>query len=293
MADAFQNKLRVGGTVKDALLFPFRHPLALLRLGLVPGLIAAAICYALFRAFWPAAAPFDSPQAKQEAFQALLLGWIGINVVLGIVGVIVAVGIHRLIVNGEQPGWVLFRFGRYELAYAGAWLAIILIYWIGPTLVGTLLAALTGQGAPTLPPDSPPRPGQVRAWPEAINPSFVLLWLALIGLFLWLQIKLALIFPHAAVTGKISFGVSWRATRGNFWRFVGAGLLLILILLPIWLLISSIAIGVPPPGGFLFTGIALVVTTIVIMSAIGVAFISYIYRDLVDLGQPAVYPARF
>jgi TRAP-type transport system large permease protein len=28
---------------------------------------------------------------------------------------IFAVGIHRLIIRGEQPGWVVFRFGRYEL----------------------------------------------------------------------------------------------------------------------------------------------------------------------------------
>jgi hypothetical protein len=290
MADAFQNKLRVGGTVKDALLFPFRHPLALLRLGLVPGLIAAAICYALFRAFWPVAAPFDSPQAKQEAFQALLLGWIGINVVLGIVGVIVAVGIHRLIVNGEQPGWVLFRFGRYELAYAGALLAVIIIYSIGPTLVGALLAALTGQDAPPLPSDGSPTAEQVLAWWEAINPFFIL-GLVVIGLLLWLQIRLALIFPHAAVTGRISFGVPWRAMRGNFWRFVGAGLLLMLVLMSMWLLITTIAIGSQPPGGFPYTGLALALAMFVIMSAIGVAFISYVYRDLVEPGPPAVTPA--
>jgi hypothetical protein len=132
--------------------------------------------------------------------------------------------------------------------------------------------------------------------------------LLMIG-FIWLYLRLSLTFPHAAVTGSIAPGVSWRATRGNLWRLILAVLLLGLIVMLIVMVLAFV-------GGFAFAAIvdamggmqpqqsgqvvqsADVFRQMLISLAIGIpvmglmfasfaAFMSHAYNQLVSGEEPA------
>jgi hypothetical protein len=148
-----------------------------------------------------------------------------------------AVHIHRYIINEEDPGWVLFRFGRYELMYLLTGIVLFLCFalFILVAVVGVtpiLGVSLNSEMWTRLQSgQSVPLPGP-HGW-------FFALGVAVYCLFVWIAVRLVLMLPHAAVTGRLSFGVSWRAMKGNFWRFVLACILFALLVVAVVLLLSA------------------------------------------------------
>lgn len=100
-----------------AVVFPFSNILGIIRLGLVPTLIASGVVYAAYRAIGPIEWPMQSLEELGQLTQVLLPLSVLLSFCSAIVGTLVAVGIHRLILHGERPAWTVIRIREYELAY--------------------------------------------------------------------------------------------------------------------------------------------------------------------------------
>lgn len=294
-------KLRIFNAVKRAARFPFANIGTLIKLGLVPALLALGVNYVAMRALWPQDAQFTSIEEMQRIVASLHLAMLPGSVAYGVVAAIFAVGIHRFIIRGEEPGWVLLRFGRYEIAYAAVAILLLLasmgaqfaVYFVG-WATGVLPGDMPGFGAALMPwalEVAPPR-----EFPTGLGTLF----LVLILFGTWLYVRLLLTFPHAAVTGRIDLGVSWRAVKGNVWRIIAAFLLVSVLNVLIFLLVGfplamlQAWLLVPPmsqnPGALSFDalGISWFWMGAIMLPFYGlgvgmiIALMSYSYRDLVE-----------
>jgi hypothetical protein len=302
-ATQHRRKLRIG-RVKDALLFPFKNIMALLRLGLGPGAIAAALSYAIVTGYPIENADLRNPEAAERVMLSLLPVLIVTSLLSTLAMSIYAVGIHRLIIRGEQSDWVLFRFGRYEVAYFGAMLLFYAAYFLEQSALEFIVSqAFGGFGQPGRPAPAGVDASVLGMLTQPFTAIAVIL--ALTGVLIWVHLRLALLFPHAAVTGTIAPLVSWRAMAGNSLRMLGALILLGLGAIVVWLVLGSTTLFAV--SGFLLSaggraddvagmvrtiaavGVA-VMPAIAILIAITVAFMSYVYKDLVEDGGQEAQP---
>lgn len=205
------------------------------------------------------------------------------------------VGIHRLIVKGEEPRRFTLRFGRYELAYWGVAVLFVLAFAVERLALGSLIALTSAGSELVIATDVPGEP-DIEASPFShLSPMAIAASAVSVAVIAWLHIRLALIFPHAAVTGRISPALSWHAMAGNFWRMVGAGLLLLLGLIPIYaaliglpLLLIKWQVATATEGDPSMQGIAHLallpgaLAGFCLVVTVFAAFMSYVYKDLVD-----------
>ena len=294
-------KLRIG-VWKEAFAFPFRNFFTLLQFSLVPMLIAVAVSAAILYYASPFNMPISTLDELQRYTESKNTALNAISFVTTIFGLVIAVCIHRLIVRGERPGWIIVRFGRYEIAYAGAILVYILVILalLIPIVASVAASVFFGLVPAEVFTMSGPVAPDVAERLKVPGLLFALGVLVTVIVVWWVQVRLALIFPHAAVTGRISLGVSWKAMKGNFWRFVAAILILGLVSLLLWAVVGGaiLALAVSYFGSFLSLaandpaqiGNMLYVMLLaqicmlplyVFGFSMFVALISYIYADLV------------
>lgn len=307
MISVKRDKLPIG-VFWEGFLFPFKNFGTLFKILFLPIVLLLAISAGIMWLFAPGLPDFSNGGEVAGYLQAVSPALDIVNLLFVIFAIMIAVHIHRYIVRDEAPGWVVFRFWRYEfmylltsivvtLVYIAAMLALFFGFWllwgIPFEALQALLAHQPGQPAPSVPP--PPT------------------WLIVAGIVvfvvvIWAQIRLILMLPHAAVTGRISFATSWSAMKGNFWRFVLAAILFGLLLLAVVAIFYLAAIFIIPavlgvPFNLPQPGVAMapeevrgmVVSMLILYGAAipiwilyvsaGVAFISYAYAYLV--GRPA------
>jgi len=104
---------------------------------------------------------------------------------------------------------------------------------------GVILALLIGVGASSLVAAGFSAFGLSRA---GLGGLAIGAGIGLIGVSVWL-LRCALIFPSAAYGQPLGFGEAWHRMRGNAWRFLGASLLVALILFGVTF-VPSFVIGV-------------------------------------------------
>ena len=293
-------ELRIG-VWKEAFAFPFRNFFTLLQFSLMPTLIALALSLAILRYFLPSNMP-TTPEELQPYVEAVNSALNAINFVIVVFGLVVAVCIHRLIVSRERPGWIIVRFGRYEIAYAGAILVftLVILALLVPLAAGIAASVFFGLVPAEVFTTSGPLDTAVAERLGIFGVLFALGIMVTVIVILWVEVRLALIFPHAAVTGQISLGVSWEAMKGNFGRFLAAILILGLISLvllgvvggAIFALATSYFVSFPAPAtndpaqmANMLYGVLLIQLCMMPLYVFGfsmfVALISYIYADLV------------
>lgn len=274
----------------QAVMFAFKNLTGLIRLGLIPAILAGAVVYAAYGAIGPIKWPPQSIEEFQQFWQFVFPLNVLLSVCSAVVGTFVAVGIHRLILHGERPAWTLMRIRKYELAYCTIGLEMLVVSYVLRVL---------GQAVGLFPKPVDFTAVGAKLAPFSVHALFgVIISVILGGLMLWIYMRLILIFPHAALTGEISFRKAWAAIKGNFWRFVGALFLLGLVTMPIYgilvfgiefPLIRLLGGGVnanasDPISAMLLFG--LVSTPIQgLMFSMFIALISYIYRDLVGVAK--------
>jgi hypothetical protein len=243
-----RRKLRIG-TIWRAAGFPFKNIIPLFKLGFFPMLIAAAVIYPAVQFIQPENVPLNTPEAAAQFIGSLWKLWAVSSLIMWFLVAIVGVGIHRLIILGERPGWTIIPLRPYEGAYVLLLLIVAAISFLQHVIFIVLLGlmapgnGLSGAIEALADPLIALRIFQLD-FPVALKVAVSLLMIV----FIWLYLRLALVFPHAAVTGSIAPGLSWQATRGNLWRLILAFLLLGIIVLLILLVLVFI-------GGFVFAAI--------------------------------------
>ncbi len=125
---------------------------------------------------------------------------------------IVAMGLYRMLLRPEAPGFMHLRLGRDELRLLG----------VGAVCAAGL--AVIGAAAYML--------GQALAPVARLAP--VLTWLAAAVVALWLSLRFGLVGPMIIAEDRIDFARSWRLTRGRNWSLVGMWLLNVCVVLMVW-----------------------------------------------------------
>jgi hypothetical protein len=296
------NSLSIG-IFKRAFMFPFRNLGAVLRIGLFPALITLAVIYILFAGIIPQFAGGTPEDQMRQLMETMRWISIPLQILYIVVVSIFAVGIHRLIVRDEYPGWTIFRFGRYELAYAAMLLFLFVLYLVQQyAFLGTAWAL--GMIPASFLEPYPADPSAVMAsYREVVTPALIGLLVAFVAVSLWINVRLALAFAHAAVTGQLSLSASWNAMRGNFWRFVAAFVILAVLVVIVYFVAGIVltlagtfawmaVYGPPEPPAdpmptqnMLNTMFWIYVITVPVMgffSAMFIALLSYAYKQLVE-----------
>ena len=259
MADASRS-LPVFETVGQSLGYSFRNIGLMIRLSWFWSILLVVLFVAL------TVPPSDAVQIEGRA------GWDGVAIagfaVLMIVYFValysIAVGWHRALLLGEQPGWINFNAGRREAGYLGYMLLIALLSSL-PMMTGFLIA-----GALSL--SSGVSRGML---------VFMATFVGLAGFVIMLLImgRLQLVLPGVAVGDRrISIRQSLDLTRGNSWRILG-GLLLISLIQIVPNILSALGdpgvLGLDP-----MTGLALSAAAVpfwIILGFVALSYMSFCY----------------
>ncbi|MFL6845684.1 MAG: hypothetical protein ACJ8ER_12475 [Allosphingosinicella sp.] len=147
-----------------------------------------------------------------------------------IVLLVIMAATQRAVLHPEREDFAYLRLGMDELRLVGLGLILLILTYIGVLIAGILLTLLAGIVA-------------VAAGPGAAVPVGMVEMLIILGLLLWIEVRLSLAFPLTMLRGKIIIGESWRVTKGRFWTLFGAFLILFLILLVLWIAVALVTSG--------------------------------------------------
>jgi hypothetical protein len=245
-----------------AISFVFRKAPILLWIGTPPALLSLIVTYAIHRVWIPGVlfevtAPSQLPPS---------MAWVE-TIVAGICATLFAVGVHRLVLRHEVVSGIPVRLRRYELAYA-----VTLITFVGAEIVFALIA---GAVASILPDRAAPQ------WMAVL--IVVVAVIIIVGI--WVHVRLALTFPHAALTGRIDPRPSWRAMQGNVYPFISGalmiGLLCAAVQLGFLIVFSKVDRYWSHAEWTAFAGTVLIVALWGLAIAMIIAFVSYTYQALV------------
>ena len=220
------------------------------------------------------------------AASSRVLGYaLGFNVVQAIFTSIAAVALHRIALFGPQAARL--GVGPTEIAFMIVWLAFMVIMMI-PIMLITVL---------DITPGSNPPPGL-----GGVVFAILIAYFA----FAITSIRLLPVFPHLVATGEFAPRQAMAMTRGNWWRIFGCFFFAFLPL-PI-VAIGTNPIAYNPSLAQLSTAEliqimtqareGLIVSTVimyvfgVLMTAIGIAILSYIYKILGGMQPGDLLPER-
>jgi hypothetical protein len=207
----------------------------------------------------------------------------GLVVLLGtaVVQAIIAVGVFRVEMRPEEPGFLHLRLGRDEFRLIAIWLITLTGVW----LTGWLAAVLG----------------------HAVGAGEV--WIMLLGLalVLYLGLRFLLVAPISVVERRIDFPRSWRLTRGRVGALLGMSLLSFcligLIVGAVFVLLALVAAGAAGldglagllggaealkrhPGVYVLEFVVNIILTPVIW-ILAMAPLAAAYRALAGADQPA------
>jgi hypothetical protein len=241
--------------------FVFRKAPILLWIGLPPALLSLVATYAIYQV-WVPGVWIDVPGASRLPHS---LAWVEV-VVNGICATLFAVGVHRLVLRQELAPGIPVRLRRYEVAYAGTLIMFAAVDWLlGLVIVGVANALPDG------------------AFQLILTPVAVLI--VIFGI--WVHVRLALVFPHAALTGRIEPPVSWRAMKGHVENFLLGGLALALFCTAVEIGFLIVFVWAEPywpnaPWTLVARSLAMIVVWGLVVAML-TAYVSYTYQALVPL----------
>jgi len=135
-------------------------------------------------------------------------------VLLLVVMTVVWAAVFRAVLFPEQSRFAYLRLGMDELRLLGCVLVLLIAFYLLMLVSGIVLvilgAAVMGMGGAAS--------------------GVITIALAALVLSLWLGTRFSLAGPLTILERKIIIGRSWRMTRGNFWRLLGAYLAILVLL---------------------------------------------------------------
>src|SRR4051794_36537925 len=196
--------------------------------------IAAAIAVSLM--VRPILAPMmtvGGPNPDPQAFNQMMtmMGRMFlIEFVYFILVLILLTAAIRAAIHPEAPGFAYLRLGGDEARIVALAIFLFFAFYlamiVGVLVVGLIVVAVVGA-----------------AGPAAAAPAAIVEALVLIGVFVYVEVRLSLALPLTLLRGRFVLAESWRLTRGRFWTLFGAYFLLFLILFILWLLVAAITFG--------------------------------------------------
>lgn len=281
-------------SASDAGLIGFRltrqHPSALISwsiLGVAMGLIGSLL---LAQFAGPALAevananpfePLSEAQAQERLRMFAGLWPVALLILpLGLVmSGVLAASINRIVLTPDDSATGYLRFGPAEVRQIIVAVLLMLIE-LGVMIAGFVAILVVGTVASLA---SPALGGIVVA----------LGFLAVIGLFIWVRVRLSLLASLAFDTGKIVLGDAWHMTEGRFWPMFGAYLIALIMAVIVNLLGSAIFMGV---AGVFFgasqpmpTSVAAVFTPLNLIFLVFNAVVTTLFQLILLGAAPSIY----
>ena len=282
----------------------------------VPVMEAARAAYRFWREAWrPAlgALLLLGAAAAVQYYMAATgqVGWSMLATLVTLPVQMVAYGaLFRLAFADERSGEPEFQigpgglqWGRLETRLLGATLLLLLLAFVAVLLfafvmVVAMMVAAGGAAAELEGADTP------QEMIEALGPRGLLILgvVMVVGLVgaLWASVRLALVLPATAFTGKVQVFETWKLTKGQFWRILAA---MIIASAPsiIWAVFNGAVEGalgedgaregvkVLPAATAAIMALLAGVVTGVLQAPLTVGLTSFLYRGLRE--APAAAPA--
>lgn len=160
----------------------------------------------------------SDPQAGLAAIQAmfgrLLLLWLFLIVLL----TVLYAAAQRAVLWPRESGFAYLRFGMDEVRLMALGLILVIAFIVLLFLLVILLVLFAALLA-------------LAAGPGAAIPLAILLYIVMLAIVVWLEVRLSLVFSLTLLRRRIIIGESWRLTRGRFWTLFGAYFVLVLIVI--------------------------------------------------------------
>lgn len=167
-----------------------------------------------------------SPEDVERLAQAygVIIGW---AMPLGLLfSAVISTAIARSVIRPEDRKFGYLRVGKDELRVLGANLLVSLIMF-AVTFVGFMIVTVATAGAMALP---------------ALWLVVVLLSLAIIGLLIWLSVRLSLVVPSTFAEGRIMLKPAFAMTgKKLFWPLLGMAIIAGIMAMLVGLLGSAVA----------------------------------------------------
>jgi hypothetical protein len=237
-------------------------------------------------------------------------GWSMLMVLAVIPAQIVAYGaLFRLAFADERTGEPAFhrgpaglQWGGMETRMLGATLLLMLLWFVAMILfvfifIIALMVAMGGAAAGLEGADTP------QELFEAMGPrgtgTLLVVGLASAALALWAYVRLLLVLPATASSGRVQVFETWRLTKGQFWRIFAA---LLIVALPtiVWGMFNGAVEGalgeegpregttVLPPAAAALMAVLGGIVSGVLQAPLSAGLMAFLYRGL---RQPASAPA--
>ena len=272
---AERKKLPVFATVGEAFSGAWTHFGDLIRIAWLPVLLYIAIS-AIYQIYFLPMAMVE-PENMEEVMRQMenMSAHGALPIILVIASLLlypmIAVAWHRFVLLGERPNGAVLRFGRRELTFVGAILAIYLLPLVPVRLVAMLgMVVWQPLGAALL----------------IVGYIFVILW--------WM--RMSLLLPSAAVDRGLALRDVWEMTRGNFWRiFAVIFLASLLTALLMWAIAFALFLAIslsagnlasePYSAGTILFSVVMGAVTGTFILIVNVAVLSIAYRELSGWGE--------
>ena len=207
----------------------------------VPVMEAARAAYRFWREAWrPAlgALLVLSAAAAVQGYFAMTgaTGWALLGTLVTLVAQIIAYGaLFRLAFADERTGEPAFQtgpgglqWGGMENRLLGATLLLLLLVFVAAIIFAILFViamfvAVGGAGADLEGADTPQAVFEALGYRGVLVLGVTTLAAALLAI--WVSVRLALVLPATASSGKVQVFETWRLTKGQFWRILAAMLI--------------------------------------------------------------------
>jgi len=186
-------------------------------------------------------------EPSPDAVFSMMSGMIAMQPIVLITGLavraILAAAVFRAVLEPDNSRWFYLRFGAQEL-----WVGLmIVVLWVLMSVLSyplaivmmpvMMFAAMSAQDNPLL----------------MILPTVVVV-LAMLAGFAFLAVRFSLALPMTFAQKQFRLFESWTMTRGQTWRLIGVGAVLVAIVLAIELLVAlvfvAVSFGLHGAGGF-------------------------------------------
>ncbi|HEX5183632.1 MAG TPA: hypothetical protein VFW19_10835 [Allosphingosinicella sp.] len=164
----------------------------------------------------------SDPQAIGSAMAALAGPFILFFLLSLIVYVVLFAAVQRAVLKPEQQGFFYLRLGMDEARLLALTILFLVVYYAAMVAMFVLvaMAGASGSGA-------------------AVAAMILLLFPAIIAFTAWYFVRFGLAFPLTMMREKIVIGEAWRITRGRFWPLFAASLVVFIIMIVLWMVVSS------------------------------------------------------
>lgn len=217
---------------------------------LVAGVVVALLTVFLIGPEMKALLEFNqNPPSDPAAVQAILPAMfkvLGVGAPIRMLAWAVMVcAVYRAVLRPQDKGFGYLRLGADEVRQVLLSIVIFLIMMaavavvtFGLVMVAMGLALLAGGNGGS-------------AGTMAMMVTLVSMF-AIVGVYVWLLVRLSLTGPMTLMRGKLSIGEGWAMTKGHFWKLLGAYfiafILAVVVALLGWAIILAVSLAVG--GGF-------------------------------------------